>query len=58
MDEPRPIREIDGIQTVGDLRRALEHTSDEMKISDVFGEPVCLTWWEATADDYAFIECH
>ncbi|HKI50503.1 MAG TPA: hypothetical protein VJ995_00375 [Geothermobacteraceae bacterium] len=38
------LKQVEGIETVGQLRAALEGIPDEKSFTDVFGEPVCLTW--------------
>ncbi len=39
----RIVKQIDGIETVGGLRQALEEYIDDMPIGDVFGQSLCLT---------------
>lgn len=45
-------KQIEGIETVGDLFSALADCPKDMAIGDVFGDPLCLTLNESEDEPY------
>ena len=43
-------KEIDGIETVGDLRAALADVPDDMPLADCFGEPLMAVLWNEAGE--------
>lgn len=52
----RLVKEVDGIETVQQLRDALIEFHPDMKIGDAFGEPLHLALREDTETDERFLD--